>query len=206
MWFLRLIWFVLTNPSWDICHFFSPDWVMGFADKTRHPFWTDYGIKTLSGLTVTLIAGGYVELRMWWWRKTGIRIGANWQVAKQSKNGTQVLCISPKVNVVSRAQGRWGTTKIVHSIWVRERADIADPGQIYGKVDLTDTAVHQRTTGGDPLNLTGAAMLCPPGDAETIMKCPIFVQWTDGTFSKAMSMGNEPSVWEKIYMKWKIRK
>jgi hypothetical protein len=43
-------------------HILSPDWVKTFKDS--HPLWTEYGIATLSVLTIVFLTAIYVELRL----------------------------------------------------------------------------------------------------------------------------------------------
>lgn len=219
MW--RFIWFVITNPLWDIRHFFSPDWVAWFADKSRHLYWADYGVKTLSGLTVVILGSFYVQFRIWLWSKTGLRIGASWRF---NQRGT-TLELHPVVNIVTWVKNQWSTERIVQSIWVRERGEPTNPGNIHGHIDFSGLVdqkqkipIEDRTTGGDPINLNGPTMTCVNAssiwgkdgkfdeEAEKIINCPIWIQWSDGTFSKAMSSGgNEPSLLMRLYTSWRFR-
>jgi hypothetical protein len=109
--------------------------------------------------------------------------------------------LHPDVNIVSRTNA---PKKIVHSIWVRERKDIYNPGKIWGKIDVVDMLpVEQRTTGGDPLNLTGPQITCKnlKTEVEKVMNCPIWMQTTDNKWYKAQSMGNPPNLLERIRLK-----
>src|ERR1700691_1252795 len=112
-------------------HLLSPDWVTTF--RNSHPLWTDFLSTTLSGLTVAIAIAAYVELRLRWYRRH-LRIGANWTWDGLTRNDPNHMILHPNVSVTSH---RNAPKLIVHSVWVRERKDINNPGKIYGRLDLT---------------------------------------------------------------------
>lgn len=94
----------------------------------------------------------------------------------------------PNISVTTRDMD---VKKIVTAIWVRERADIHDPGVIYGVSHLQETMpADARTIGGDPLKLPGPLIKCEASDFTKIFNCPVFIQTTDGEFFQAQSPGN----------------
>lgn len=62
---------------WYVRHFVSPDWVTKF--HSQHPFWTDFLIKTLSGLSVTLLVFAAYLITRWFFRLTDVTVGYNWR-------------------------------------------------------------------------------------------------------------------------------
>jgi len=80
---------------WYVRHFMSPDWVTAFHDQ--HPFWTDFLIKTLSGLTVTVLVFAAYLVARWFFRLTDVTVGYSWCWAK---NGLQC---SPSFDIRNRA-------------------------------------------------------------------------------------------------------
>lgn len=162
-----------------------------------HPHWTEF----ILGVAVTVVSAVLIGSFVWLCRalsqSTGLRIGANWTY--EATADPAYVTLRPNVNVVSRSNA---PAKIVHSIWVRERRDIYNPGQIYGKIDLVDKlSAEKRTTGGDPLNLAGPTITYRKTEAETVMRCPIWIQTTDNKWYKAQSMGNPPRLAERLRLK-----
>ena len=181
-------------------HILSPDWVSAF--RNSHPLWTDYLTKTLSGLTVAIIIAAYVELRLRWYKRN-LRIGANWSWEGTVRNDPTHMILYPNVGIISHKNA---PKLIVNSIWVRERKDISNPGQIYGRLDLTPLFLpNQRTTGGDPLNFNGPKIKCKnlTVEAAKVMRCPIWIQTSDNQWFKAQSPGNAPSHWLKRLWPWR---
>lgn len=130
----------------------------------------------------------------------GFQVGANWtytgwdaarigRLPNQSDTGNMVLM--PNVSVVSRDIN---VKKVISAVWVRQRADVADPGEILGHIDLQQAAVpvEVRTTGGDLVRLAGPRIECSAKDFRRITSFPVFIQTSDGEFYQATSPGNEP--------------
>jgi len=166
-----------------------------FANNYAH--WTEF----IVGVSVTVVGAALIGSVVWLYRalgqSTSLRIGANW--TWEATPDPTYVTLRPNVNVVSRSNA---PEKIVHSIWVRERKNICNPGQIYGKIDLVDKLpVEKRTTGGDPLNLVGPPITYQKTKAETVMRCPIWIQTTDNKWYKAQSMGNPPRLAERLRLK-----
>jgi hypothetical protein len=164
------------------------------------PFW----LETLSIFlgdvlaTIFLGAGAYI---LWYVLKyPGFRVSANWtytgwDVQKMGRlpNGTDPgnLVLMPNISVTSRDMT---IKKVITSVWVRERADLSNPGDIHGvlHLDQAGVPVEVRTTGGDLLRLTGPRITCPAAKFQRIFHCPIFIQTSDGEFYQAESPGNMP--------------
>jgi hypothetical protein len=182
-------------------HLLSPDWVNAF--RNSHPLWTDYLNNTLSGLTVAIVVALYVELRLRWYRRN-LRIGANWTWDGLTRHDPNYMILHPNVSIVSH---RNAPKLIVNSIWVRERKDISNPGQIYGRLDLTKAVPpDKRTTGGDPLSFDGPSIKSKNLAVEVskVMRCPIWIQTSDNQWFKAHSPGNVSSNW--LWRHWPWRK
>jgi hypothetical protein len=80
---------------WFVRHSISPDWVTTFHDQ--HPFWTDFLITTLSGMTVTILVFAAYLVARWFFRLTDVTVGYSWCWAK---NGLQC---SPSFDIRNRA-------------------------------------------------------------------------------------------------------
>jgi hypothetical protein len=82
----------------------------------------------------------------------------------------------------------------MYAVWVRERADVYDPGTILGQRDLQQAGVlpELRTTGGDLLKITGPTISCPASRFQEVVNYPVFIETSDGAFYKAESVGNLP--------------
>jgi hypothetical protein len=84
-----------------------------------------------------------------------------------------------------------------------------NPGQIYGRLDLTKAVqVDQRTTGGDPMHFTGPRIQSKNLTVEVakVMRCPIWIQTSDNQWFKAQSPGNVSSQWLKRLWPWRTNK
>jgi hypothetical protein len=98
------------------------------------------------------------------------------------------LVLMPNISVTSYDMN---VKKVITAVWVRERADPSDPGQIHGVLHLNQSmTVEARTTGGDLLILTGPRIACQASKFQQIFYSPIFVQTSDGEFHRAESPGN----------------
>lgn len=88
-----------------------------------------------------------------------------------------------------------GVKKIIHSVWVRQRSDPNNPGNIFGHRDLRRDGVpiEERTTGGDLLTFQGPRIELPASKFHDVVNCPVFIQTSDGLFYKAESAGNAPT-------------
>jgi hypothetical protein len=174
------------------------EWIGEF--RNLHPLWTDYGIETLSGLTVIAVAAAYAEVRVRWWYKRSLRIGANWTWEGTDPKDNNFIFLHPNINIVSYSNA---PRLIIHSVWVRERQDIKKPGQIYGHLNLTDhMGAEKRTTGGDPVNIAGPRIRCKNLKTEVskVMTCPVWIQTSDNQWFKAQSTGNvEPNFWKRSW-------
>jgi hypothetical protein len=162
------------------------------------PFW----LETLSiflGDVLAVICVGIGTYIGWYTLKyPGFRVGANWtyigwdfqkmgRLPNESDVGT--LELMPNISVVSLDLT---VRKVISGVWVRERADIHDPGEIHGHLDLkrAGVPVEVRTTGGDLLSLTGPKIGCQASEFHRIFHSPIFIQTSDGEFYQAESPGN----------------
>ncbi|MGC1416127.1 MAG: hypothetical protein WA817_12640 [Candidatus Acidiferrum sp.] len=165
------------------------------------PFWLETLSIFLGDVLATIFigAGAYV---LWYILKyPGFRVGANWtytgwdiqkmgRLPNESDTGSLVLM--PNISVTSRDMT---IKKVITSVWVRERADLNDPGEIHGVLHLNRAGipVEVRTTGGDLLTLAGPRITCPASNFQRIFHYPIFIQTSDDEFYKAESPGNMPT-------------
>jgi hypothetical protein len=96
----------------------------------------------------------------------------------------------PNISVTSHDMS---VKKVIVAVWVRERADLRNPGEIHGMLDLKKTGVpaEVRTTGGDLLTLPGPTISCEASKFQRIFNCPIFIQTSDGEYYQAESPGNK---------------
>jgi hypothetical protein len=88
-----------------------------------------------------------------------------------------------------------GVKKVIHSVWVRERTDVFNPGTILGHRDLQQAGIpsEERTTGGDLLKFQGPKITHPTSKFHEVVTYPIFIETSDGAFYKAGSVGNSPT-------------
>jgi hypothetical protein len=168
------------------------------TNSNSFPFWLETLSIFLGDVLATIFVaiGAYV---VWYVLKyPGFRVGANWtyvgwdvqkmgRLPNESDTGT--LQLMPNISVVSRDLT---VRKVIAAVWVRERADIHDPGEIHGHLDLRRAGVPigVRTTGGDLLSLTGPKIACQASEFHRISNSPIFIQTSDGEFYQAESPGN----------------
>lgn len=131
-------------------------------------------------------------------RYPGFRVGASWTFEGWSvqamgrfpnESDSSPMRFKPNINVTSYDDS---VKKVIHTVWVRERADVFDPGKIWGQRNLQrdDIGTELRTTGGDPVILDGPIISAPASQFHAIVNCPVFVQTSDGNFYKAESIGN----------------
>jgi hypothetical protein len=164
------------------------------------PFWWETFSIFLGDVLASIFVGGGAYLLWYILNYPGFRVGANWSytgwdIQKMgrfpSESDSGKLQLMPNVAVTSRDMT---VKKIISAVWVRERADLRDPGHIHGRLDLKQTGipVEVRTTGGDLLNLPGPSIMCDASQFQKITNCPVFVQTSDGEFYQAMSPGNQP--------------
>jgi hypothetical protein len=163
-------------------------------------FWMETLSIFLGDVFASIFVGGSAYVIWWILKYPGFRVGANWtfvgwDVNKMGRlpNATDAgeMEFMPNVAVTSRDMG---VKKIIFAVWVRERPDPTDPGEILGKHDLQAAGVppEARTTGGDLLKFPGPRIRYPAAKFQRIMNFPIFVQTTDGEFFQAQSPGNQP--------------
>lgn len=142
---------------------------------------------------------GYLAWRIL--RFPGFRVGASWSFTGwdlramgrfPNQSDSNPMRFIPNISVTSYDDS---VKKIIHSIWVRERADPVDPGKIWGHRDLQREEIPPeiRTTGGDPLRIDGPVISGEASLLHTVINCPIFVETSDGSFYRAESVGNAPS-------------
>ncbi len=161
-------------------------------------------METLSIFLGDVFATGFVAggaYFLWYLLKyPGFRVGANWsfsgwdteKMGRLPNDADDVnLDLMPNVSVASRDLT---VRKIIASVWVRERADVNDPGVIYGVRHLQREGVpaEVRTTGGDLLTLPGPTIKCHASKLKQTLQCPIFIQTSDGEYYQAQSPGNKP--------------
>jgi hypothetical protein len=147
---------------------------------------------------IFLSIGAYI---IWYLLKyPGFYVGANWtyvgwdatkmgRLPNESDTGS--LTLMPNISVVSRDMN---IRKVISDVWVRQRADAADPGEILGHINLQRAGIpaEVRTTGGDLLSLRGPTIQCLTKDFRRITYFPVFIETSDGEFYQATSPGNEP--------------
>jgi len=161
-------------------------------------------LDTLSIFLGDVFAVGFVGLigyAFWYLVKyPGFTVGASWSfdgwnVKKMGRfpdeSDSGPMKCTPNVSVTSYDPS---VKKLIHSVWVRERADVYNPGEVLGHRDLFQEGVlpELRTTGGDLLRLAGPAIDCKASEFHTVVNTPIFIETSDGSFYKAFSVGNNP--------------
>jgi len=85
----------MPNIWWCVRHFVSPDWVTTFHN--HHPFWTEFLISSLSGLTVLFLGFAIYLVTRWFFRLTDVTVGYSWC---WTNNGLQC---SPSFDIRNRA-------------------------------------------------------------------------------------------------------
>lgn len=165
-----------------------------------HPFLSEILAIFIGDVLATIFIGlsGYLAWRVL--RHPGFRVGASWSW-KGWDMKTKGRFPAASDNDPMELRAHVGITsydpdvkRIVHSVWIRQRADVSDPGTILGHRNLQREGIPQeeRTTGGDPLQIDGPTIVCPASKFHEVVNCPIFVQTSDGTFYNAESVGNNP--------------
>jgi hypothetical protein len=173
---------------------------------TPFPFWLETLSIFVGDVLATLSIGGGAYILWYVLKYPGFRVGAGWSWSGWDINGvgrlpnesdTGPIKLWPNVSIVSHDVN---VRKIIVVVWVRERADIDDPGEIYGKRDLGKDGMpaEVRTTGGEALTLVGPTIDCDASRFMRIINSPIFIQTSDGEYYKAQSPGNVPSGIERI--------
>jgi len=168
------------------------------ANPSPFPFWLETFSILLGDVLATIFIGAGAYTLWYLLKYPGFRVGASWtyvgwNVKEKGRlpnaSDPEILTLMPNVSVISRDMT---VKKVIAAVWVRERADPADPGEIHGVLHLTQTGmpVELRTTGGDLLNLTGPKIVCPASKFRQIFNSPIFIQTSDGEFYQAESPGN----------------
>ncbi len=164
------------------------------------PFWLEtFAIFLGDVLASIFIAIGAYAL--WYILKyPGFRIGANWSYTGwdmqkmgrlPNESDNENLELMPNISVTSRDMT---IKKVIVAVWVRQRADVINPGEIHGVLHLNQAGIplEVRTTGGDVLNLPGPRIPCQASKFRRIVNCPVFIQTSDGEFYQAESPGNVP--------------
>jgi len=162
------------------------------------PFWPETFSIFLGDVLATIFVGGGAYVLWYLLKYPGFRVGANWTYVgwdfqkkgrPPNESDTEKLVLMPNISVTSHDLK---VKKVISAVWVRERADMTNPGEILGRRDLQreGVPVETRTTGGDLLSLTGPTIECPASAFKRITFFPIFVQTSDGEFYQAESPGN----------------
>jgi hypothetical protein len=168
------------------------------ANPSPFPFWEETFSILLGDVLATVVILGASVLWFIVMKHPGFRVGANWTYIGWDSEKMQRLPIEsdvgeltliPNIAITSRDMS---AKKIIAAVWVRERADVSNPGTIYGVHHLQHTPLEERTTGGDILRLMGPRIVCPASKFQQIFNCPIYIQTSDGEFYKATSPGNLP--------------
>jgi hypothetical protein len=168
------------------------------ANPSPFPFWKETFSILLGDVLATLVILAASVLWFIVIKYPGFRVGANWtylgwDLEKMGRlpieSDVGELTLIPNIAITSRDVS---AKKIIAAVWVRERADVTNPGTIYGVHHLRDTPPEERTTGGDILRLMGPRIECPASKFKQIFNCPIYIQTSDGEFYKARSPGNSP--------------
>lgn len=161
-------------------------------------------LETLSIFLGDVLAVGFVALLgyVFWYvlKYPGFTVGASWSfegwdMKKMGRFPNEAdsgpMKCTPNLSVTSYDTS---VKKLIHSVWVRERADVFNPGELLGHRDLFREGVlpELRTTGGDLLTFPGPAISCNASDFHKVVNTPIFIENSDGSFFKALSVGNNP--------------
>lgn len=162
------------------------------------PFWQETISIFLGDVLATIFVGVGAYVLWYILKYPGFRVGANWtyigwDIQKMGRlpneSDTGNLGLMPNISVTSRDMT---VKKVIAAVWVRERADLSDPGEIHGVLHLNQAGIplEVRTTGGDLLNLPGPRIMCHASKFQRIVYSPIFIQTSDGEFYQAESPGN----------------
>jgi hypothetical protein len=161
-------------------------------------------LETVAIFVGDVLASAFIALMVYlaWYllKYPGFRIGASWNFTgwnvKQmgrfpNASDSVPMTFTPSIGITS-----YDTTikKLIHSVWVRQRADPQDPGNILGHRDLQQDGVlpEHRTTGGDLVRLVGPTISCTASRFQEVVSYPVFIETSDGAFYKAESVGNAP--------------
>lgn len=159
-------------------------------------------LVTFVGDVLAAVFLSVVGYAIWYLLKyPGFRVGASWSFTGWDigKTGrfpdvldSGEMTFTPNVVVNSYDPN---VRKIIHSVWVRERADPFDPGEILGQRDLAREGIdpESRTTGGDLLRFHGPTIVRSASEFQRVVSFPVFVQTTDAQFYRAESIGNSPA-------------
>ena len=103
-----------------------------------------------------------------------------------NESDTEKLVLMPNISVISYDVK---VKKVISAVWVRERADVNDPGEILEHRDLQreGVPVETRTTGGELLSLNGPRIDCVASVFQRVSSFLIFVRTSDGEFYRAES-------------------
>jgi len=162
------------------------------------PFWLETFSIFLGDVLASIFIASAAYFLWYILKYPGFRVGANWTYTGWDANkmgrlpndsDTGVIQLMPNVSVVSLDMSM---RKIIVAVWVRERKDLHDPGEIHGMLDLKRSGMpaEVRTTGGDVLSLPGPTIQCEASKFGRIFNCPIFIQTSDGEYYQAESPGN----------------
>ena len=105
------------------------------------PFWWET-LSIFLGDVVAVAFAGFITWVFWYVLKyPGFRVGANWTIVGwdsqqmgrlPNESDAGQLTLMPNISVVSFDPK---VQKVIHAVWVRERAEIYDPGVIHGHLD-----------------------------------------------------------------------
>jgi hypothetical protein len=171
---------------------------VSIANPYSFPFWLETLSIFLGDVLATIFIGGTAYISWYVAKYPGFRVGANWSFAGwdaqrmgrlPSEADTGTLQLMPNIAVTCRDAT---VKKVIVAVWVRERKDLHNPGEIHGFLDLKKAGVpvDARTTGGDVLNLYGPTIVCEASKFQRIFRCPVFIQTSDGELYQAESPGN----------------
>lgn len=169
--------------------------------QTNPPF--HFWLETLSIFVGDVLAvivvgvGGILLLQKL--KKPGFRIKVDWQYIgwdlqkmKRLPNewDSGNLVVVPMVTLTSHDMA---VQKIISVLYVRERADLSDPGDVRAHLELATTMTEEaRTTAyqGNPLlKLRGPEIPCQANNARRITQLPVFVETNEGEIFLAEKPG-----------------
>jgi hypothetical protein len=164
------------------------------------PFWQETLSIFLGDVLATIFIAVGASVLWYILKYPGFHVGANWTYIGwdvktmgrlPNESDAENLILMPNISVTSRDTN---IKKVISAVWVRERADVTDPGEILGHLDLQRAGIppEVRTTGGDLLNLRGPTIECRASAFRRVTFFPVFIQTSDGEFYKANSPGNNP--------------
>lgn len=161
-------------------------------------WWVETLCITLGDLLAVVVVAIVSSLGLYAITYPGFRVSANWswvgwdlkkmgRFPNSSDSGAMRLW--PNISVTSYDTN---VKKLIAAVWVRQRSDVNDPGEILGKIDLRNAVpdADNRTTGGDVLNLRGPEIACDASQFQKMTDFPVFIQTSDGEFYRAISPGN----------------